>query len=108
MIQLPDNYLETARVEENVLWLHFVNDAAQFWTYRATIDPAISAEEQLKMLEDSLTADSLKNAQAYTLNPDLTTNHVDAADQNWKPAPITAANGLSMPQWRALKGLPSA
>lgn len=106
MIQLPDTYIQTIRVDNNMFWLHLVNDSAQFFSHVVAFDPALGVDEQIEMFQQSLSPDQLQQLNAYRLRMDLTREEVGPSDQNWRPAPM-ASSAVSLAQFKAMKGLPS-
>lgn len=111
MIQLPDNWQQTARVnvlstmQKGVLFLHFKNDANQYFTFMQVLDPAFSLEDTLN---DIATKSFWADHKAYVLGSDLTTMDVEPLDQNWVPAPTPGPDMISLAQYKALKAMPNA
>lgn len=99
MIILPPNWQETVRVSppDRILFLHFKNNANQYYTYYQTLDPAYTIDETLQKIEDH----DRSNEAAYVLNADLTTSRVEPLDQNWVPAPLPDRSMCSLEQYRA-------
>lgn len=99
MIQLPENWQETVRVypTTKALFLHFKNDANQYYTYYYTLDPAFTIEETLETIERH----DWTNEQAYVLAKDLATVHQEPIDQNWVAAPLPDLTMCSLAQYRA-------
>jgi hypothetical protein len=99
MIQLPENWQETVRVypPTKALFLHFKNDANQYFTYYYTLDPAFTIEETLDKIEHN----DWTNEQPYVLAKDLITIRQEALDQNWVAAPLPDLTMCSLAQYRA-------
>lgn len=98
MITLPDNWEQTIRISPpaKCLYLHFKNDANQYYTYFQVMDPAFNLDEILMRIDSKdRTAE-----RAYVLNQDLTTEFQEPLDQNWQPAPVVGPVILSIEQYR--------
>lgn len=98
MIRLPENYLDLAYVDnlKGVIYLHFKNDADEYFTYRYFLDKAFDFEQHMRNLESL----DFSNKPAYKLNPDLSTIFTEPRDQNWIPAPVPGDNIISFAQYK--------
>lgn len=99
MIQLPEKYLDEAFVDniKGVIYLHFRNSANQYFTYRYFLDKAYTFDQHITRLEGL----DLTESKAYVLKPDLTTEWLEASDQDWVPAPLPGDNMISFLQYKA-------
>ena len=102
MINLPKDFLNSAYVDnvKGVIFLHFKNTANEYFTHRYFLDKAFSFEQHLERLNHAVTQE-FADKQAYLLHENLTTEFVDASDQEWVPAPLPGDSIISFPQYRA-------
>lgn len=98
MINLPENYLDTAYVDniKGAVFIHLKNTANEYFTYYYVLDKAFTFEEHLDRLQHiDVTA-----KKAYILRDDLTTEFVDPTDQGWVPAPLPGVSIISFVQYQ--------
>lgn len=96
MITLPDNWRDTLRIDtaKRTMYLHFVNDSGQYFTYFQLLDPAYSMDATLVQIPERA-----EHGNAYTLGEQLETIAAEPRDQNWKPAPLPLAGMISLAQY---------
>ena len=110
MIQLPENWKDTVRISprNNALFLHFRNDANEYWLYYFRLDPAFPLQHSLDEIEADLTPDYLAKQQALIMHSDLSEERVEPADQNWVPAPLPGLDVLSVRAYQTMNQVKSA
>lgn len=101
MIQLPENYLDSAYVDnlKGIIFLHFKNSSDQYFTYRYYLDKAFSFGDHLDKLEYNVRHMLTENA--YVLRDDLSMEFVQPTSQDWKPSPMIGDSIISFVQYKA-------
>lgn len=98
MIQLPDNYLDLAYVDniKGTIFLHLKNSADEYFTFRYFLDKAYSFDQHMDRLKQT----DFASQKAYKLHEDLTTEFIDPTVNDWLPAPLPGDNMISFLQYR--------
>lgn len=99
MITLPSRWRTYVRVnlQTKALFLHFRNDAQQYFTYYRRLDPALPLDDILEQIAQR----DWSAEQAYMLDDGLQTIRLEPTDQNWHPAPLPGESIYSLEQYRA-------